>query len=76
MKEGDKNTTYFHMMASSRRTNHIAYIQVGDQYFHKEDDIRQYTFDYYTSLFSKEEYSRLEISEELLPRLSPAESEG
>lgn len=63
MREGDKNTNFFHKVASGRKKrNHIAKIE--DEFgnvFPEEEDIQRVFVDYYTKLFTAK--SNLEMEE-------------
>ncbi|KAL0340459.1 UNVERIFIED_CONTAM: putative mitochondrial protein [Sesamum radiatum] len=53
LREGDRNTSYFHNRANfRRRTNDISRIKNGDgQWLDKEDDIRGHIEDYFGEIF-------------------------
>ncbi|XP_050211387.1 uncharacterized protein LOC126661575 [Mercurialis annua] len=52
--EGDRNTKFFHSVASTHyRNNHISSIQVEDNIFIEPKDIRFHIRDFFSSLFSK-----------------------
>ena len=59
LKEGDKNTRFFHGLASSRkRTNMISSIMDGQNRLEKKEEIIKHITDYFASLYTSEEWER------------------
>jgi hypothetical protein len=51
IKEGDKNTTYFHMVATAKKKQNIIHtLQEGHNSFTEHDDKAQILFQYYCQL--------------------------
>lgn len=59
MKEGDKNTKFFHGMASSRRRrNRISAIMDGDNRLGHKEEIMKHLTGYFASLYAEERWDR------------------
>eukprot|EP00268_Persea_americana_P047198 TRINITY_DN49018_c0_g1_i1.p1 TRINITY_DN49018_c0_g1~~TRINITY_DN49018_c0_g1_i1.p1 ORF type:complete len:119 (+),score=17.63 TRINITY_DN49018_c0_g1_i1:243-599(+) len=59
LKEGDKNTRFFHGLASSRRrTNRISSIMEGQNRLEKKKEIIKHITDYFASLYTNEGWER------------------
>ncbi|XP_077231884.1 uncharacterized protein LOC143864904 [Tasmannia lanceolata] len=59
LKEGDKNTAYFHSIASARRrTNHIAALEVGGVPSFSREAITKEIVDFFRLLYSSEVFVR------------------
>ncbi|XP_050232922.1 uncharacterized protein LOC126681423 [Mercurialis annua] len=54
--EGDRNTKFFHSVASKHyRNNHISSIQVDENVVSEPSDIRSFIIDFFKSLYSQQE---------------------
>lgn len=59
MKEGDKNTNFFHKIASSRkRINRIVSLVDGDRRLERKEEIINHIKEYFVSLYSKDAWER------------------
>lgn len=59
LNDGDNNTKFFHGMASARqKTNRINYLWDGEARLEKREDIGHHIEDFFTTLYSKEEWER------------------
>lgn len=59
MVKGDKNTKFFHRVASTRmRANRINFLMEGDSKLEDRDNIIKHAIDFFVDLYSKEDWSR------------------
>ena len=60
LQEGDKNTKFFHLVASSRkRANHIAKLTIHDKVVDKPGDIQEAITSHFESLFNKHQATQV-----------------
>lgn len=58
-KERDKNSKFFHAMASARqRINGITFLRDGDAKFYTQDDISTHILDFFRSLYTEGDWDR------------------
>lgn len=59
LKEGDKNTRFFHGLTSTRRRgNRISSLLDKEKWLDTQEEIIDHTKDYFNSLYAKEECTR------------------
>ena len=78
LKEGDKNTKFFHNFASYRnRANKISILLVGDRRLETKEEIVDHVIAFHTDLFSKEDWDCQTTLDTLeFPTICAADADG
>lgn len=75
LKEGDKNTKFFHGLASARRRNNrIVSLTDGEKRLEGKDEIIKHIEDYFSFLYSQEVMERSSLDNMDFPRLKEEEA--
>ncbi|RVX16492.1 hypothetical protein CK203_006036 [Vitis vinifera] len=77
LREGDRNTGFFHRMANAhRRVNAMAKIKINGVRFTEEQDMREGIANAYQQLLSENPSWKADIGGLLLKQISPSEADG
>ena len=77
LREGDKNTGFFHRMANAhRRNNSMEKIKINGRWLEDEQEVREGVVNAFQQLLSEEQSWKADIEGLQLQRLNQAEAEG
>ena len=77
LREGDKNTGFFHRMANAhRRNNSMDKIKINGRWLEEEGEVREGVVNAFQQLLSEDQSWKADIDGLQLQRLSNAEAEG
>ena len=77
LREGDKNTGFFHRMANAhRRNNSMDKIKINGRWLEEEREVREGVVNAFQQLLSEDQSWKSDIEGLQLQRLSHAEAEG
>ncbi|XP_050229095.1 uncharacterized protein LOC126678234 [Mercurialis annua] len=75
--EGDRNTKFFHSVASKHyRNNHISSIQVDENVFTEPNEIRSYVRNFFQSLYGQQSRVHFDLSRLIFSKISLEQAEN